>query len=161
MRQWPVIVMFLRDHILLCPLVFRPCDISENSRHTVPNPAYSRHWSKCSILLTTGKNYQFSIAMLGVSRFGPVVRRLDSKAEWHRFNSSFGSPLSSEVAVCGHCLVILFLTVNGTLKWLSSLPILKQESFWWWQCSERYSLPLPPPPGISVLASISSETARR
>ena len=25
-----------------------------------------------------------------------------------------------------------------TLKWLSSLPILMQESCWWWQCSNRY-----------------------
>ena len=35
-----------------------------------------------------------------------------------------------------------------TLKWLSSLPILTQESFWWGQCSHRYkyNLPLPPPP---------------
>ena len=34
-----------------------------------------------------------------------------------------------------------------TLKWLSSQPILMQESFWWWQCSDRYMLlPLPPPP---------------
>ena len=42
-----------------------------------------------------------------------------------------------------------------TLKWLSSLPILMQQSFWWWQCSDRYifyiciysitSLFLPPP----------------
>ena len=39
--------------------------------------------------------------------------------------------LSSKVVVCGHCLVTLSLTVNETLKWLSSLPILKQESFWW------------------------------
>ena len=31
-----------------------------------------------------------------------------------------------------------------TLKWLSSLPTLMQESFWWWQCSDRYnSLLLP------------------
>ena len=35
------------------------------------------------------------------------------------------------------------------------LPILMQESFWWWQCSVRYRLPLPPPPGISVPASTS------
>ena len=27
--------------------------------------------------------------------------------------------------------VILSLTINKTLKWLSSLPILMQESFWW------------------------------
>ena len=36
---------------------------------------------------------------------------------------------------CGlwtHCLATLFLTVNETVKWLSSLPVLKmQESFWW------------------------------
>ena len=29
-----------------------------------------------------------------------------------------------------------------TLKWLSSLPILMQESFWWWQCSDRYIMSL-------------------
>ena len=33
--------------------------------------------------------------------------------------------------VCGHCLVTLSLTINETLKWLLSLPILMQESFWW------------------------------
>ena len=43
----------------------------------------------------------------------------------------FGSPFSSKIVVCGHCLVILSLTINETLKWLSSLPILMQESFWW------------------------------
>ena len=35
------------------------------------------------------------------------------------------------VVVCGHCLVTLSLTVHETLKWLSSLPILMQESLWW------------------------------
>ena len=41
-----------------------------------------------------------------------------------------------------------------TLKWLSSLPILMQESFWWWQCSDRYIISLfprlhtPPPPPL-------------
>ena len=62
------------------------------------------------------------------------------------------------VVVCGHCLVTLSLTVNETLKWLSSLPILMQESFWWWQCSDRYTIslsptsilpPSPPPPTFS------------
>ena len=44
----------------------------------------------------------------------------------------FGSPFfSKKVVVCGHCPVTLSLTVNETLKRLSSLPILMQESFWW------------------------------
>ena len=43
-----------------------------------------------------------------------------------------------------HCLVTLSLTINETLKWLSSLPILMQESFWWWQCSDRYIISLFP-----------------
>ena len=48
-----------------------------------------------------------------------------------------------KVVVCGHSLVVtLSLTTNETLKWLSSLPIFMQESFWWWQCSDRYILSL-------------------
>ena len=31
-----------------------------------------------------------------------------------------------------------------TFKWLSSLPILMQESFWWRQCSDRYIISLIP-----------------
>ena len=31
----------------------------------------------------------------------------------------------------GHCLVTLSLTNSVTLKWLTSLPILMQASFWW------------------------------
>ena len=32
------------------------------------------------------------------------------------------SLLLRKAVVCGHCLVTLALTVNETLKWLSSLP---------------------------------------
>ena len=39
--------------------------------------------------------------------------------------------LFKKVLVCGHCLVTSSLTINETLKWLSLLPILMQESFWW------------------------------
>ena len=38
----------------------------------------------------------------------------------------FGTPFSSKVVVCGHGLVTLSLTINETLKWLPSLPILMQ-----------------------------------
>ena len=40
----------------------------------------------------------------------------------------FGFPFSSKTFwVCGHCLVTLSLTINDTLKWLSSLPILSHS----------------------------------
>ena len=58
----------------------------------------------------------------------------------------FGSPFSSKAVVCGHCLVTLSLTINETLKWLASLPLLTQESFWWRKCSDRYIISLFPPP---------------
>ena len=38
------------------------------------------------------------------------------------------------------------LTMNITLKWLSSLPILMQKLFALWQFSARYSFSTPPPP---------------
>ena len=38
----------------------------------------------------------------------------------------FGSPFSSKVVVCGHGHVTLSLTINKTLRRLSSLPILMQ-----------------------------------
>ena len=73
----------------------------------------------------------------------------------------FGSPFSSKVVVCGNCLATLSLTINETLKWLSSLPILMQESFWWLQCRDKYiislyppPLPPPPPPFSSSLISL-------
>ena len=48
------------------------------------------------------------------------------------------------------------------LKWLSSLLILVQDSFWWWQCSDRYIISLflhlhnPPfsPSLISLMVSV-------
>ena len=35
------------------------------------------------------------------------------------------------VVVCGHCLMTMSLTSNETLKWMPSLAILMQDSFWW------------------------------
>ena len=57
--------------------------------------------------------------------------------------------------LCGHRLETLSLTVNETFKWLSSLPIVMQESFWRWQSSDRYIISLFPllhtpfPPSLS------------
>ena len=79
------------------------------------------------------------------SRLGPAVKIIMSG--WSAaFRISvryrFGSPLSSKAVGCGHCLLTLSLTINQTLKWLSSLPILIQGLFWWY--SIMYSLPIFP-----------------
>ena len=89
---------------------------------------------------------------------GPDPLWSSGKALGHRFDYHFGSPLSLNFVLYGHGLVIFPLTIKATLKRLTSLPVHRTntESFWWWQCSVRYSLPLPPPPGISVPASTSS-----
>ena len=49
-----------------------------------------------------------------VGRFGLAVRR---------GKQSFGSPFFAIVVVSGYCSVTLSLTINKTLKWLSSLLI--------------------------------------
>ena len=70
-----------------------------------------------------------------VSRFGLAVRRFRPVSRKTSVRIRFGSPFSSEVVVCGHCLVTLSITVNETLNWLSSLPILMQ-------CSDRSAISL-------------------
>ena len=65
-----------------------------------------------------------------VSRFGLVVRRYAGKQkDLGSIPLRLSSPFK-KVVVCENCLVTLSLTLNETLKWLSSLPILMQESFW-------------------------------
>ena len=59
----------------------------------------------------------------------PRSRRYRLLSEGTSVRILFGSPISSKVVVCIDARVILSLTVNETLKRLSSLPILMQESF--------------------------------
>ena len=61
-----------------------------------------------------------------VSRFGLAVRRQAGKQKDLGSTPLRLSFLFKEVVVCGHCLVTLSLTINETLKWLSSLPVLMQ-----------------------------------
>ena len=68
----------------------------------------------------------FSSTLSLVSRFGLAVRRQAGK---QKGLGSFPLRLSflfKKVVVCGHGLVTLSLTINETLKWLSSLTILMQ-----------------------------------
>ena len=65
-----------------------------------------------------------------MSRFGLAVRR---QAGMQKGLGSIPLRLSfffKKLVVCGHCLATMSLTINETLKWLSSLPILMQESFY-------------------------------
>ena len=84
-------------------------------------PAHS-HRNQMASLLETGEEWD------GVSRFGLAVRRQAGK---QRDLGSNPLQLTFLFKSCGHCLVTLFLTINETLKWLLSLPILMRESFWW------------------------------
>ena len=101
-------------------------------------------WRYYEITDSTGWNKWAGLA----SQYG--VKLVSGRASaWFHFGSSFSSK-PEKVVVCGHCLVTLSLTISETLKWLSSLPILMQESFLWWQycnrCMISLSLPCPPPP---------------
>ena len=65
--------------------------------------------------------------LLNVSRFGLAVRRLACKRKGHGSIPLRLSFLFRMVVVCGLCPSL----PTETLKWLSSLPILMRESFWW------------------------------
>ena len=77
----------------------------------------------------------------GISGCGSfVVKRKDVGSIPLRLSFLF-----RKVVVCGHCLSVTCPSLpTETLKWLSSLPILMQKSFWWWQCSDGYILSLSP-----------------
>ena len=84
-------------------------------------------------------------ASIAVSRFGLAVSRrywgsvVSGRTSAVRYR--FAALLSLQKG-CGlwtlsklwHCPSL----PTETLIWLSSLPILMQKSFWWWQCSDRY-----------------------
>ena len=78
---------------------------------------------------TVSPNYSFLAEVkeeVEMSRFGLPVRQKGFGTIPLRLSFLF-----KKVVVCGHCLVTLSLTIKDKLKWLSSLPILMQESFWW------------------------------
>ena len=87
-----------------------------------------------------------------VSWFGPAVRCYAGKQKGLSLIPLWLPLLFKKVVVCRHCLVALSLTINETLKWLSSLPILMQESFWWWQCSASYIISLSATPTTTLFS---------
>ena len=76
-----------------------------------------------------GVDHQIMVSVCEPAWPSGKALRLVSRRTSVRFG--FGSPLSSKVVVCGHCLVTLSLTIHQTSKWISSLRILMQESLMW------------------------------
>ena len=80
-----------------------------------------------------------------MSRFGQATR--PSGAGMQEDLGSIPLRLFSLFKRCGLWTLSLWLCpsqlMKHYLKWLSSLPILMQESFWWWYHNVKYSLPLP------------------
>ena len=70
------------------------------------------------------------LSIAGVNRFGLAVRRYDGK-QWDLGSNPLRFPfLFKSCGLWTLVFVTLSLTIDKTLKWLSSLPILIQESFW-------------------------------
>ena len=98
-----------------------------------------------------------------VRRFDLAVRRQAGKQKG--LGSIRLSLFFKKVAGCGYCLVTLSLTINETLKWLSSLLILMQVILV--VTAQRYvsDLPLPTtsigPSLISLMASVDVKHEER
>ena len=76
-----------------------PCARSKPRHVTLPG-----YRDACQLLWPSGKANAYRLVSRGTS-----------------VQIRFGCPFSSKVVVCGHCLVTLSLTINETVKWLSSL----------------------------------------
>ena len=99
-----------------------------------------------------GRLYTYRCAVTTVSRFGLAVVS-GRTSVWYCFGSPFSSKRLRFVdTVLWFCPSLPTETLK--IKWLSSLPILMQKSFWLSQCSDRYitslsphlHTPFPPPP---------------
>ena len=81
-----------------------------------------------------------------VSRSGLAVRLYRLVSGRTSVRHRFGSPFTSKKLWFVDAVLWLCPSLpTETLKWLSSLPILMQESFWWWQCSDSIISLFPPP----------------
>ena len=104
-----------------------PNEFFSASTYVIENEVPSKSvGSYCSRLNKTARTLQNVTA----SRFGLAIRR---KAGKQKDLGSIPLRLSFFFKSCNLQTVSsdFALTINETLKWLSSLPILMQESFWW------------------------------
>ena len=119
------------------------CNLVQSIRPTTCRSMFSEA-NACARVAGSGENCKLvgSVPYTPVSRFGLAVR-LVSRRTLVRY--CFGSPFSSKRLWFVDTVLWLCPSLpTGTLKWLTSLPILMQKSFWWWQCSDRYIIFLSP-----------------
>ena len=135
------------DHIIICML-----------KDPVVYVSFDKLWKQqqnttCSKMLDTRRKKTNGESWL-LSWQG--IRLVSRKAPtWFHFSSPFSS---KRLWFVDTVLWLYPSQLIKTIKWLSSLPILMHETFWWWQCSDRcitslfphlhtpMSLQLPPPP---------------
>ena len=65
---------------------------------------------------------RYSTVYNGSERLWPGGKALGQLADDISSIPCFGSPFSSDLVIYGHCLVTLPLAMDGTLRWLSSIP---------------------------------------
>ena len=107
---------------------------SPSACHSFPRQAcYNSWWSGRAneLAITMDLHKQYDTVITAGETVWRSGKALGWSAEVIRFESASALlSLPKKVVVCGRCLVTLSLTINETLKRLSSLPILMQESFW-------------------------------
>ena len=93
---------------------------------------------RCSIILhkaPSSSSHEMPQTVSLIRQFGLAVKHYAGKQKGLSSIPLQLSFLVRKVVVCGCYLVTRSFTINEILKWLSLLPILMQESFWWRQCT--------------------------
>ena len=86
---------------------------------------------RCKVVFTFLGVWFRTVALRQIGRDPYLVVFLRNFPRFQGDIGLHGNDFPANVVVCGRCLVTSSLTVNEALKWLSSLPFLVQESFWW------------------------------
>ena len=83
------------------------------------------------VVLSKRRNAVYTLSLRASIK--SLVFSARSKAEGPRFESALDLPSLQTLQSVDTVLWLLSLTIDEILKWFLSLPILMQQSFWWWQ----------------------------
>ena len=127
----------------------------------VPLPVFSASSPKQPAII--GPPILYSPLHLSLPSLHPASCPLDTPAT-QCSQARLPPSLLAVVTWCLNSSSLNCATSTETLEWLSSLPVLMQESFWWEQCSDRHIISLFPhlhtpfsPSLISLMASVDFE----